>query len=151
MFDTHCHIFLEDYPDIDAVIKKMDDPQKMKALGFEYGLNPEADFTEIIIGLQKIKKMELIINLSKDIDGNEMPDIVQINDKEISKIQRILTSMNENINNKNNMNYYKIINDSQKNNLEDKMILNNSDEEKVKNTTSNNNDDFYNDIDGEPL
>ena len=25
MVDTHCHIFLEDYPDIDDVIKKMDD------------------------------------------------------------------------------------------------------------------------------
>ena len=133
-------------------IGKIIDPQKIKILGYENGLDTECDYSEIIIGLKKIKKMELINNLSKDIDGNEIPDIPQ---KETSTIQRILKSMNENFNNKNNNtevnNNNLNSNKSNEDNLEDdiKTINNNNDEESI--TPENKNEELYNDIDGEPI
>ena len=135
---------LEKYSD---TIKKINDLQKIKVIGFENGLDPESDLPEIITGLQKIKKMEIIINLSNDLDGNELPDFHPISDKETSTIQRILKNMNENFNNKNN----DILNNNDKNNLknEKKSLDNNNNEEQT--TPENNNDEYYNDIDGEPL
>ena len=125
-------------------IKKLNDPQKIKALGNENGLDPECDFSEIIIGLQKIKKMELIINLSEDIDGNEMPEINQISDKETSTIQRVLKTMNENFNNKNHPGDIKNLKDEKKS-----YNFNNNEEPTT--PEKNNDDDYYNDVDGEPL
>ena len=136
-------------------IGKIIDPQKIKILGYENGLDTECDYSEIIIGLKKIKKMELINNLSKDIDGNEIPDIPQISEKETSTIQRILKTMNENFNNKNNNtevnNNNLNSNKSNEDNLEDdiKTINNNNDEESI--TPENKNEELYNDIDGEPI
>jgi len=136
-------------------IGKIIDPQKIKILGYENGLDTECDYSEIIIGLKKIKKMELINNLSKDIDGNEIPDIPQISEKETSTIQRILKTMNENFNHKNNNtevnNNNLNSNKSNEDNLEDdiKTINNNNDEESI--TPENKNEELYNDIDGEPI
>ena len=45
--------------------------KKIKIIGNEYGLDTDTNASEIISGLKKIKKMELLINLSKDIDGKE--------------------------------------------------------------------------------
>jgi hypothetical protein len=72
--------------------------EKIKVLALENGLDIDNDLSEIIIDLQKIKKMEIIINLSKEIDGNEFTEFNQISEKETSKIQRILKTMNDNFN-----------------------------------------------------
>ena len=108
---------------------KLLEPQKIKILGNEYGLDVDGNLTEIISGLKKIKKMELLINLSKDIDGKEYNNNIQNNQsQETSKIQKILERVENNYNNKKN-----------ENNSEDEQTIDN-----------NKNNDF-NDIDGEPL
>ena len=108
---------------------KLLEPQKIKILGNEYGLDVDSNLTEIISGLKKIKKMELLINLSKDIDGKEYNNNIQNNQsQETSKIQKILERVENNYNNKKN-----------ENNSEDEQTIDN-----------NKNNDF-NDIDGEPL
>ena len=103
------------------------EPQKIKILGNEYGLDIDSTSSEIISGLKKIKRMELLINLSKDIDGKEYNTVKNPQNQETSKIQKILQKMENNIN-----------------------INNNSNEEDEEQTIENNNND-YNDIDGEPL
>ena len=103
------------------------EPQKIKILGNEYGLDIDSTSSEIISGLKKIKRMELLINLSKDIDGKEYNKEKNPQNQETSKIQKILQKMENNIN-----------------------INNNSNEEDDEQTIENNNND-YNDIDGEPL
>ena len=103
------------------------EPQKIKILGNEYGLDIDSNSSEIISGLKKIKRMELLINLSKDIDGKEYNKEKNPQNQETSKIQKILQKMENNIN-----------------------INNNSNEEDDEQTIENNNND-YNDIDGEPL
>ena len=123
--------------------------EKIKILALENGLDIDNDLSEIIIDLQKIKKMEIIINLSKEIDGNEFTEFNQISEKETSKIQRILKTMNDNFN---------VNNDNNKKNIKDG---NNKDEKldsKEKSKSKNNEEidislkeDFYNDLDGEPL
>jgi hypothetical protein len=123
--------------------------EKIKVLALENGLDIDNDLSEIIIDLQKIKKMEIIINLSKEIDGNEFTEFNQISEKETSKIQRILKTMNDNFN---------VNNDNNKKNIKDG---NNKDEKldsKEKSKSKNNEEidislkeDFYNDLDGEPL
>ena len=122
------------------------DSQKIKIIALENGLDTECDYSEIIIGLKKIKKMELINNLSKDIDGNEIPDIPQISEKETSKIQRILKSMNDN--------YINNDNKSSKNeeNVEDSKISKSLNNIETPNCSKEINEGMYNDdIDGEPL
>ena len=106
------------------------EPQKIKLLGNEYGLDVDSNSSEIISGLKKIKKMDLLINLSKEIDGKEYNNIKSPENQETSKIQKILKNVENNYNIKNN-----------KNNEED---------EEDEQTIDNNNNDF-NDIDGEPL
>lgn len=129
-------------------------------MAFENGLDTDCDFSEIIIDLQKIKKMELLINLSKDIDGNEFSEINYISEKETSKIQRILKNMNENFNANNDKNNNDInkINFKDKINIKDNNI--NLDEKKtnIKNENGtfsskklNENEPIYDDLDGEPL
>ena len=129
-------------------------------MAFENGLDTDCDFSEIIIDLQKIKKMELLINLSKDIDGNEFSEINYISEKETSKIQRILKNMNENFNANNDKNNNDInkINFKDKINIKDNNI--NLDEKKtnVNNENGtfsskklNENEPIYDDLDGEPL
>ena len=134
------------------------DSQKIKILGYENGLDTNCDNSEIIIDLKKIKKMEIIIALSKDIDGNEYSDMPEINEKETSKIQRILKSLNENFNSNNTDNELnnKVLNNDDKNN--DKNEINNmTDETKTLNNNEKqilsfkNNEEYYDDIDGEPL
>ena len=102
--------------------------------------------------------MEIIIALSKDIDGNEYSDMPEINEKETSKIQRILKSLNENFNSNNTDNELnnKVLNIDDKNN--DKNEINNiTDETKTLNNNEKqilsfkNNEEYYDDIDGEPL
>ena len=135
---------------IDSIEKlNKNDSQKIKVLGLESGLDIENDLSEIIIDLQKIKKMELIINLSKEIDGNEFTEFNQISEKETSKIQRILKSMNDN---------YNVNNDNNKKNNKDGNKKNDNLDltEKTKNKNNEEKDislkeDFYNDLDGEPL
>ena len=129
-------------------------------MAFENGLDTDCDFSEIIIDLQKIKKMELLINLSKDIDGNEFSEINYISEKETSKIQRILKNMNENFNANNDKNNNDInkINFKDKINIKDNNI--NLDEKKtnIKNENGtfsskklNENEPIYDDLAGEPL
>ena len=118
----------------------MIEPQKVKALGAEYGLDINSASNEIIDGLKKIKKMELLMNLSQDLDGKEYNIISKIPQQETSKIQKILKKMENNysINNTNNNNNNEIEED-------EKTIDKN-------NEVSNNKDnDDFNDIDGEPL
>ena len=103
------------------------------------------------MNLKRIKKMELVIDLSKDLDGNEYVDIPQISDQGTSKIQRILKSMDENFkNNKdNNSNKENMKVDSKDSDIDDqsKTIKNNEE-----NIPSQTNEDYYNDdIDGEPI
>ena len=75
--------------------------------------------------------MELLINLSKDIDGKEYDTIHPPSNQETSKIQKILQKIENNINiNNNNLN---------------------SNSESEEQTIENNNNNDYNDIDGEPL
>ena len=108
------------------------EPQKIKLLGNENGLDIDSNNSEIISGLKKIKRMELILNLSEDIDGKEYNNNNQVPQKqETSKIQQILQTMENNININNTNN-------------------NNSNEEDDEQTIDNNNNNF-NDIDGEPL
>lgn len=104
------------------------EPQKIKILGNEYGLDTDSNTTEIITGLKKIKKMELLINLSKDIDGKEYTNIQPNQNQETSKIQKILQNVANNYNNNHNIK-----------------------EEYDDDKTISNNDNDYNDIDGEPL
>ena len=105
------------------------EPQKIKILANEYGLDIDSNSSEIISNLKKIKKMELLINLSYD---TIQPSLNQ----ETSKIQTILQKMENNIN---------ISNNNNNNNL-------NSNSEDEEQTIENNNDNNdYNDIDGEPL
>ena len=106
------------------------EPHKIKILGNEYGLDVDSNSSEIILGLKKIKKMELLINLSKEIDGKEYNNIKTHENQETSKIQKILKNVENNYNINNN-----------KNKEED---------EEEEQTIDNNNNDF-NDIDGEPL
>jgi hypothetical protein len=131
-------------------------------LGYESGLDTSCENSEIIMDLKKIKKMELIISLSKDIDGNEFTEIPQINEKETSKIQRILKSLNENFNGNNNNIDNELINktlNGKNENIIDKSENNNvSDETKTLNNNEksihsikNNEEEYYDDIDGEPL
>ena len=105
------------------------EPQKIKILGNEYGLDIDSNTSEIISGLKKIKKMELLINISKEIDGNEYNNIKPHENQETSKIQKILKNVENN---------YNINNNKYKEDDEDEQ------------TIDNNNNDF-NDIDGEPL
>ena len=103
------------------------------------------------MNLKRIKKMELVIDLSKDLDGNEYIDIPQTSDQGTSKIQRILKSMDENFkNNKDdNSNKENMKVDSKDSDIDDqsKTIKNNED-----NIPLQTNEDYYNDdIDGEPL
>ena len=79
------------------------EPQKIKILGNEYGLDTDSNATEIITGLKKIKKMELLINLSKDIDGKEYTNILPEQNQETSKIQKILQNVANNYNNNHNI------------------------------------------------
>ena len=106
------------------------EPQKIKILGNEYGLDVDSNSLEIISGLKKIKKMELIINLSKDIDGKEYNTIKSPQNQETSKIQKILKNIENNYN----------TNKSKEN-----------EEEEDEQTLDNNNNNDINDIDGEPL
>ena len=116
------------------------EPQKVKALGAEYGLDINSASNEIIDGLKKIKKMELLMNLSQDLDGKEYNIISKIPQQETSKIQKILKKMENNysINNTNNNNNNNEIEE------DEKTIDKN-------NEVSNNKDNDFNDIDGEPL
>jgi len=127
------------------------DSQKIKTLGYESGLDTDCDFGEIIMNLKRIKKMELVIDLSKDLDGNECVDIPQASDQGTSKIQRILKSMDENFKNnkENNSNKENMKVHSKDSDIDDqsKTIKNNEE-----NIPSKTNEDYYNDdIDGEPL
>ena len=127
------------------------DSQKIKTLGYESGLDTDCDFGEIIMNLKIIKKMELVIDLSKDLDGNECVDIPQASDQGTSKIQRILKSMDENFKNnkENNSNKENMKVHSKDSDIDDqsKTIKNNEE-----NIPSKTNEDYYNDdIDGEPL
>ena len=107
------------------------EPQKIKILANEYGLDIDSNSSEIISNLKKIKKMELLINLSKDIDGKEYDTVQPPSNQETSKIQKILQKIENNINiNNNNLN---------------------SNSESEEQTIENNNNNNYNDIDGEPL
>ena len=72
--------------------------------------------------------MELLINLSKDIDGKEYTNIQPKQNQETSKIQKILQNVANNYNNNHNIK-----------------------EEYDDDKTISNNDNDYNDIDGEPL
>jgi tyrosyl-tRNA synthetase len=72
--------------------------------------------------------MELLINLSKDIDGKEFNIIKNTDTQETSKIQKVLERM------ENNFNVNKHINDE-------------DDEQTIDNNDNNN----FDDIDGEPL
>ena len=139
------------------------DSQKIKILGYESGLDTNCENSEIIMDLKKIKKMELIISLSKDIDGNEFTEIPQINEKETSKIQRILKSLNENFNGSNNNNIdnelinktlngknENIIDKSENNNVSDETKTLNNNEKSI-HSIKNNEEEYYDDIDGEPL
>ena len=72
--------------------------------------------------------MELLINLSKDIDGKEFNIIKNTDTQETSKIQKALERMD------NNFNVNKHINDE-------------DDEQTIDNNDNNN----FDDIDGEPL
>ena len=108
------------------------EPQKIKILGNEYGLGVDSNSSEIISGLKKIKKMELLINLSKDIDGKEYNNIKPKENQETSKIQKILQKIENNYN----------ININEE---EDEQTIDNNN-----NININDNNDF-NDIDGEPL
>ena len=141
------------------------DSQKIKILGYESGLDTNCENSEIIMDLKKIKKMELIISLSKDIDGNEFTEIPQINEKETSKIQRILKSLNENFNGNNinnnidnelinktlNGKNENIIDKSENNNVSDETKTLNNNNEKSIHSINNNEEEYYDDIDGEPL
>ena len=109
------------------------EPQKIKILGNEYGLDVDSNSSEIISGLKKIKKMELLINLSKDIDGKEYNNIKPKENQETSKIQKILQKIENNYN----------ININEE---EDEQTIDNNNN----NININDNKDF-NDIDGEPL
>ena len=129
----------------------------------ESGLDTNCENSEIIMDLKKIKKMELIISLSKDIDGNEFTEIPQINEKETSKIQRILKSLNENFNGNNNNIDNELINKtlnekngniidkSENNNVSDETKTLNNNNEKSIHSINNNEEEYYDDIDGEPL
>ena len=119
------------------------DPQKVKALGSEYGLVTDSTPNEILVGLKKIKKMELLMNLSQDLDGKEYNIIPNIPRQETSKIQKILKKMenNYNINNTPNNNNEEVEED------EKTIDKNNFNEMNNKNNNYSNEDD----IDGEPL
>ena len=110
------------------------EPQKIKILANEYGLDIDSNSSEIISNLKKIKKMELLINLSKDIDGKEYDVIQPSLNQETSKIQTILQKMGNNININNNNNN-----------------LNSNSEDEEQTIENNNDNNDYNDIDGEPL
>ena len=110
------------------------EPQKIKILANEYGLDIDSNSSEIISNLKKIKKMELLINLSKDIDGKEYDTIQPSLNQETSKIQTILQKMGNNININNNNNN-----------------LNSNSEDEEQTIENNNDNNDYNDIDGEPL
>ena len=110
------------------------EPQKIKILANEYGLDIDSNSSEIISNLKKIKKMELLINLSKDIDGKEYDVIQPSLNQETSKIQTILQKMGNNINISNNNNN-----------------LNSNSEDEEQTIENNNDNNDYNDIDGEPL
>ena len=77
--------------------------------------------------------MELLINLSKDIDGKEYNNIKPKENQETSKIQKILQKIENNYN----------ININEE---EDEQTIDNNNN----NININDNKDF-NDIDGEPL
>lgn len=95
--------------------------------------------------------MELVIDLSKDLDGNEYIDIPQTSDQGTSKIQRILKSMDENFkNNKDdNSNKENMKVDSKDSDIDDQSKTIKNDEDNIPLKT---NEDYYNDdIDGEPI
>ena len=144
---------LDKYTDNIIKLNKIES-QKIKILGYENGLETDCDFSEIIKDLKKIKKMELIVNLSDDIDGNECAEIPKVSEQETSKIQRILKSMDENFkNNNDNVTSNKINskdNNDNDNDLDEetKTLKNNCEDS---NSTKKFDEDYYNDIDGEPL
>ena len=151
---TNIEKYYDDYiqDEINNFLENIHDYQKIKLLGVENGLDTDCDFLEIVDDLKKIKKMELIISISKDIDGNEYNEINQISEKETSKIQRILKNINENLNSNNDKNIINTINsDKINNNHIDKNI--NADEKKsfVNTNQLENNNEIYDDLDGEPL
>lgn len=99
--------------------------------------------------MKKIKKIELIINLSKDIDGNEYTEIPQITENETSKIQRILKSMNDNYVNNDNKS---LENKENEDNDEDDKVTKSLNNSETPNGSKEKNEEMYNDdIDGEPL
>ena len=112
------------------------DPKKLRILGEENGLYINSDFKEIINDLQKIQKIELIIDLSKDIDGNATENATLF-ENETSKIQRILKSMNENFNNNRDSQNNKEIFETKPAKKDDKELLLLKEDD--------------NDIDGEPI
>ena len=113
------------------------EPQKIKTLGSEYGLDIDSTSKEILEGLKKIKKMELLMNLSQDLDGKEYNNISNIPHQETSKIQKILKKMENNYNiNKNNEEIE-----------EDEKTIDKNNNNEMNNTYKDINDD----IDGEPL
>ena len=151
---TNIEKYYDDYiqDEINNFLENIHDYQKIKLLGVENGLDTDCDFLEIVDDLKKIKKMELIISISKDIDGNEYNEINQISEKETSKIQRILKNINENLNSNNDKNIINTINSDKINsNHIDKNI--NADEKKsfVNTNQLENNNEIYDDLDGEPL
>ena len=104
------------------------EPQKIKILGNEYGLDVDSNSSEIISGLKKIKKMELLINLSKDIDGKEFNNIKPKDNQETSKIQKILQKIENNYININSNNNNEEEEDEQTidNNINNNIINNNN-------------------------
>ena len=125
------------------------DSQKIKIIALDYGLETDCDILEIISDLKKIKKIELIINLSKDIDGNEYTEIPQITEKETSKIQRILKSMNDNYVNNDNKS---LENKENEDNDEDDKVTKSLNNSETPNGSKEIKKEMYNDdIDGEPL
>ena len=166
-YNLNCnsYISIENYYDnyiqdeIDKFLENIHDYQKIKVLGVENGLDTDCDFLEMIDDLKKIKKMELIISLSKDLDGNECNGINQISEKETSKLQRILKNMNENLNSNNDKNINTIntinLNDKNNSNSNSKKDKNaNFDGKKERVNTEQINEkkeQIYDDLDGEPL
>lgn len=106
--------------------------EKIINLGFEYGINTDCDYSEIINDLIIIKKIELLISLENEINGKDLSSKKKGNEDE-PKIQRILKSIQDmnNLNN-NNKNFN---NNDNIDNIKDEINISNIDD----------------DIDGEPI
>ena len=162
-YNLNCnsYISIENYYDnyiqeeIDKFLENIHDYQRIKVLGVENGLDTDCDFLEMIDDLKKIKKMELIISLSKDLDGNEYNGINQISEKETSKLQRILKNMNENLNSNNNKNVNNIntinMNDKSNSNKDKNVNFDGKKESVNAKQINEKNEQIYDDLDGEPL